>query len=151
MNSAKWITRLRGLFAPATPDAEPYVAELVTFERPFAVSPSLLDQLSVARASAGREPDEVEQRLDGFLLDPGLGPPVYRAGDGRIVWDGWYGWSKAAPSQRDAHASLVVGAKKTGVAGLLALLPNRHDRAEECLACAGTGWMDMLSATREPF
>lgn len=151
MSGAKWIARLRGLFAPVAPDAEPYVAELVSFDKPFAVSPSLFDELSVARTSAGREPDEVELRLDGFLLDPGLGPPVYLAGDGRIAWDGWYEWSKAAPSQRDAHASLVVGAKKTGVASLLELLPVRPDRAEDCLACAGPGWMDMLSATREPF
>lgn len=139
MSGSKWIARLRGFFAPVTPDAEPYVVELVTFDKPFAVSPSLFDGFSVARTSAGREPDQVEQRLDGFLLDPGLGPPVYLAGDGRIAWDGSYEWTKAAPSQRDAHASLVVDAKKTGVAGLLELLPVRPDRAEDCLACAGTG------------
>lgn len=151
MSQPGWMSRLRALFAPAAPDDEPYTPDIVRFDKPFPVSPRLFKQLRVARTSAGREPDEVEQRIDGFILDPGLGPPVYLAGDGRIVWDGWYEWSKTAPTQRDACASLVVGAKKTGVACLLELLPARPDGAEDCLACSGTGWTDMLSASREPF
>jgi len=151
MSQPGWRSRLRARFASAPRVDETDTPDLVHFDKPFAVSPSLFSQLEAARTSAGREPDKVEQRLEGFILDPGLGPPAYLAGDGRIVWDGWYEWSKTAPTQRDADASLVVGAKKTGVAVLLELLPARPDDEEGCLACGGTGWTDMPSATRERF
>jgi hypothetical protein len=111
----------------------------------------LLSQLRASRASTGREPDIIEQRLNAFLLDPGLGPPVYLTADGRVVWDGWYEWTKNAPTERDAYASLIVGAKKTGVAALLDLLPPRPDGADDCLGCVGKRWSDVSSASGERF
>ena len=89
MSASRWMSRLRALFAPDTSDTpdmndEPYTSDLVPFDEQFAVSPALFDQLRAARASSDRYADEVEQRLDGFILDPGLGPAVYLAGDGRI-------------------------------------------------------------------
>lgn len=145
------MARFRARFAPQPASEAPDEPDLVAFETPFAVSDALLSQLRAARVSAGREPDIIEQRLSAFVLDPGLGPPVYLSVDGRVVWDGWYEWTKNAPTERDAYASLIVGAKKTGVAALLDLLPRRPDDADDCLACAGTGWSDLLSASGEPF
>lgn len=151
MSSAGWLSKLRALLVPGRVKQAAYEPDLVAFETPFAVSAAVLSQLDAARALAGAQLDVVEQRLNGFVLDPGLGPPVYLAGDGRIVWDGWYEWHKHAPTERDAYAALVFGAKKTGVTALLELLPARPGCANDCLECKGTGWRDLRSVSGEPF
>jgi len=87
-----------------------------------------------------RGTDDVMQTYDAFMLDPGLGPAVYLTSDGRIVWDD-DGWGVVG-SRADAFASILAGAKKTGIADLLALLPQRTTEAIDCPHCAATGWFD---------
>jgi len=118
----------------------------------FPIPPNdLLDKLSKARQERGIEPDDIERKFSGFILDPGLGPAVYLAADGRVVWDGWYEWTEAAPTIRNAYMSVVVGASKTGVTDLLKLLPPRPPDAIDCSACGTTGWTDLVDADGKPF
>jgi len=79
--------------------------------------------------------DEVERAYDAFLLDPGMGPMVYLTADGRVLWDerGWDGDGVVEVTGVDARASLVVGARKTGLAALRALLPPAPAGAVVCL------------------
>ncbi|MFT3772616.1 MAG: hypothetical protein QM820_45070 [Minicystis sp.] len=84
--------------------------------------------------------DEIEGAYDAFLLDPGMGPMTYLTADGRILQDerGWDGDSIVEVTGYDAHAALVVGARKTGIAELLDLMPAAPDGAVACPKCKGT-------------
>jgi hypothetical protein len=84
--------------------------------------------------------DEVERAHDAFLLDPGMGPMAYLTADGRVLWDerGWDGDGVVEVTGRDARAALVVGARKTGLAALLTLLPAAPAGAVVCPTCKGT-------------
>lgn len=84
--------------------------------------------------------DEVERAYDAFLLDPGMGPMVYLTADGRVLWDerGWDGDGVVEVTGVDARGSLVVGARKTGLAALRALLPAAPTGAVVCPTCHGT-------------
>jgi len=105
----------------------------------FTVSPSLRAMLEARRRDGG---DEVERESDAFLLDPGLGPASYLTGDGRVLIDGrdWDGDAIREATDDEATTAIVVGAKKTGVAELLALLPPRPSGAVPCATCSGGRW-----------
>jgi hypothetical protein len=85
---------------------------------------------------------EVEAAFDAFLLDPGMGPMTYLTSDGRILndnrtWDG-EGLEFEASEDR-AVAALVVGAKKTGIASLIDIIPKLPD-GMPCGECHATRW-----------
>lgn len=84
--------------------------------------------------------EEIEVAHDAFLLDPGMGPMVYLTSDGRILADsrGWDGDALVELTGSDANAALVVGASKTGIAGLLNLIPPRPADGIVCPNCNGT-------------
>ena len=83
--------------------------------------------------------DEMEREHDAFLLDPGMGPMLYLTADGRILEDmrGWDGDAVNELTEEKAYAALVIGAKKTGIAELLDLIPAAPVGAETCARCKG--------------
>jgi hypothetical protein len=83
--------------------------------------------------------DEVEARYDAFLLDPGMGPMTYLTTDGRVLLDmrGWDGDGIVEAEGHDVNAALLVGAKKTGIAQLLELIPKAPPGSRTCPVCAG--------------
>ncbi len=85
---------------------------------------------------------EVEDREDAFLLDPGMGPMAYLTTDGRVLEDhrSWDGDGLREAMLDDAIAALVVGAKKTGIADLLSLVPPCPDDGSRCPRCEGERW-----------
>lgn len=83
---------------------------------------------------------EVEDQHDAFLLDPGMGPMTYLTSDGRVLldfrtWDG--AELREASSLDEEITSVVVGAKKTGIAALLSLLPDAPPEGVNCPKCDG--------------
>lgn len=101
----------------------------------------VLDEALLAALRGWRDcrvADPVERAFDAFCLDPGLGTPTYLTVDGRILWDD-LGWGTEG-TRGDALASIRVGAKKSGIDALLALLPARPKAATTCRRCRGTGW-----------
>jgi hypothetical protein len=85
---------------------------------------------------------EVEEEMDAFLLDPGMGPMTYLTSDGRVIFDNrsWDGSElEFAETLDDAIPALVVGAKKTGIAALLGVIPPLSG-AESCPKCDGRRW-----------
>lgn len=122
--------------------------ERVFSDKMFDVSNELATKLEQQRASY-READEVERELDAFLLDPGLGPPTYLLRDGRVVWecDIWH----VRDTAREAYVSIAVGAHKTGVRELLALLPACPHDGRECPKCRGAHWEEHTLADSESF
>ena len=112
----------------------------------FTLDDTLLAKLRSAQARRkGR--DEIAEREEGFLLDSGLGPVAYLTADGRVLLD-LSGWDDDADprgreaTEDEAIAALVVGAKKTGVAELLTLLPTRPAQAQTCSRCSGDRWIE---------
>jgi hypothetical protein len=96
---------------------------------------------------------EVEDMYDAFLLDPGMGPMMYITSDGRFLRDDrtWDGEGIQFETSLDRVIStLVVGAKKTGIAGLLALLPQRPSSAATCSTCSGHRWWTIQSSPINP-
>lgn len=93
-------------------------------------------------AAMGGWQDEVEAEHDAFLLDPGMGPMTYLTADGRILEDlrGWDGDDVREVEGNRVFIALVVGAKKTGIAELLDVLPAPPPGAATCSKCAGTRW-----------
>lgn len=85
---------------------------------------------------------EVEDREDAFLLDPGMGPMTYLTTDGRVLEDhrSWDGDGLREATFDEAIAALVVGAKKTGIADLLSLVPVCPDDGSRCPCCEGDRW-----------
>jgi len=104
----------------------------------FVLPPSLLDELRARRAS--RPLDGVERAHDAFCLDPGLGPAFFLTSDGRVLVDGtcWDDTPLREASEAEAFASIVVGARKTGVVALLDLLPRPPEGAPPCARCQGS-------------
>lgn len=90
--------------------------------------------------------DEVENEYDAFLLDPGMGPMTYLTSDGRVLKDmrTWDGEPLREATEDEAIAALVVGAAKTSIGGLLALIPARPPDALQCPICSGTQWCSVL-------
>lgn len=88
--------------------------------------------------------DEVSREHDAFLLDPGLGPMTYLTADGRVLLDfrtvdsrtGW-GDEVREATEDEAIGALVVGARKTGIARLLDLIPAAPEGGRECPGCRG--------------
>lgn len=95
--------------------------------------------------------DEVENEHDAFLLDPGMGPMIYLTADGRILFDerSWDGKPLREAQSDEVVSALVVGAKKTGIAGLLELLPSRPHDGLQCPKCHGSRWARLVP-TFEP-
>ena len=85
---------------------------------------------------------EVEDDEDAFLLDPGMGPMTYLTTDGRVLEDhrSWDGSGLREATLDDAIAALVVGARKTGIAALLSLVPACPDDGSRCPRCKGERW-----------
>ena len=83
--------------------------------------------------------EEIEAKHDAFLLDPGMGPMVYLAADGRVLSDsrGWDGDTVVELLGDAANAAIVVGAEKTGLVDLLGLLPPMPPGGTECPKCHG--------------
>jgi hypothetical protein len=105
----------------------------------FLISERLLAELRVSRARRAVQ-DAVEQDSDAYCLDGGLGPGWYMTADGRVLRDG-SGWDDEPlreATEPEAFRAIVVGAKKTGISGLLALLPVRPEEAPMCTRCDGT-------------
>lgn len=89
---------------------------------------------------------EVEDQHDAFLLDPGMGPMTYLTSDGRVLLDfrTWDGAELREASGLDEEiASVVVGAKKTGISDLLSLLPAVPAEGADCPKCGGERWAEL--------
>ena len=82
---------------------------------------------------------EVEDKHDAFLLDPGMGPMLFITADGRVLTDGrsWDGEELREATDDEAVGALVVGAKKTKIQALLALIPSASDGGLTCPMCDG--------------
>ncbi|WP_437328905.1 hypothetical protein [Sorangium sp. So ce381] len=82
---------------------------------------------------------EVEDKYDAFLLDPGMGPMTYLTSDGRVLEDlrGWDGDEIVEVGGLHAHSALIVGARKTGIAELLELIPKPPPGSSACSKCNG--------------
>ncbi|WP_437870729.1 hypothetical protein [Sorangium sp. So ce363] len=83
--------------------------------------------------------DEVEDKYDAFLLDPGMGPMTYLTSDGRVLEDlrGWDGDEIVEVGGLHAHSALIVGARKTGIVELLELIPQPPPGSSVCSKCNG--------------
>jgi hypothetical protein len=83
---------------------------------------------------------EVENEHDAFLLDPGMGPMLFLTAAGRILVDGrnWDGEVLREATEDEAISALVVGAQKTGIGGLLELIPSRPTDGSTCPMCFGS-------------
>jgi hypothetical protein len=129
----------------------------------FEIPAPLLAALRAMQSRRGYA-DDITQREDAFLLDPGFGPACYITADGRMLRD-YREWVEACgprpewePPVREATADeavsmLVVGAKKTGLAGLLDLIPPRSPTAVICPGCVGERWRmigGVIVATGQP-
>lgn len=84
--------------------------------------------------------DDITARYDAFMLDPGLGPPVYLSSDGRIIWDDDI--RGVVGTRGEAFSALAAGCKRTGVVELLELIPPRPVASADCSECAAAGWFD---------
>lgn len=110
----------------------------------FTLSTALVKQLRVVQAQSGYT-DEVIEKEDAFLLDPGLGPAWYLTSDGRVLVDlrEWDGRPMREATPDEAVSALVVGAKKTGVGELLNLLPAPPADAQTCQLCQGRHYVTL--------
>ena len=108
----------------------------------FPVPLEILDKLRVVR-DARAYIDEIEEREDAFLLDPGLGPSAYLTADGRVLIDprDYDAEPLREATEDEAISYLVVGARKTGVGELLALLPAPAPGSKKCARCEGRRWV----------
>jgi len=115
----------------------------------FVLPATLLDELRAWRAS--RASDEVEERHDAFCLDPGLGPAWYLTSDGRVLRDGTNWDDEPLREAVDAEAcqTIVVGAAKTKIIGLLDLLPVRPNASPTCARCHGHRYASVASGHPE--
>ena len=131
--------RDRGELAPHPVQGVPATGatQLVATRSLFALSPELLAALRATRAWCDYE-DRVIWEHDAFLLDPGDDAPSYLSADGRVLW--LQRQTASAPTHARVFAALVMGARQTGVADLLALLPARSQQAQTCAPCGGSGF-----------
>ncbi|QEL14212.1 hypothetical protein PX52LOC_01082 [Limnoglobus roseus] len=104
----------------------------------FQIPHTLLAQLRAVQSARGYS-DDVTVSEDAFLLDPGFGPASYLTADGRVLLDTreWSGEPVREATPDEAVCVIVVGAKKTGIAGLFELLPPRPFGAATCDRCLG--------------
>jgi hypothetical protein len=108
---------------------------------PFDVPNSLFQRL---RDHWGRPLDAIEREYDAVILDGGLGTALYLTRDGRVIVDGsgWDDLGVREGTRAESLIALIVGARKTGEAGLLELLPARSPDARDCQYCNSTGWIE---------
>jgi hypothetical protein len=121
----------------------------------FEIPAAVLERLR-ARRGARSEVDDIEEQQDAFLLDPGLGPAMYLTSDGRVLVDdpeGFWGSQAGLYEASDdlACGALVAGAKKTGVAELLSLLPARPPAGLTCERCGGSRRMPLRDVSGNDF
>ena len=113
----------------------------------FTLSEQLLAELRAMQVRRGCR-DQACVDEDAFLLDPGLGPSRYLTADGRILLDErephWVG-DCLREATDEACGALVVGAKKTGINGLRALVPPCPETDQVCQACNGRRWWTLTS------
>jgi len=84
---------------------------------------------------------------DAFCLDDGLGPGWYLTREGSVLREGT-GWDDEPireATDSEGVRALVVGAKKTGITELLALLPARPPEAVTCTRCRGSRYGSVVS------
>jgi hypothetical protein len=104
----------------------------------FVLTQPLLAELRAWRAKRGAH-DKIEEEHDAFCLDGGLGPGWYVTADGRVLRDG-AGWDDEPlreATESEAFRAIAVGLKKTGINGLLALLPAQPSGGATCARCDG--------------
>lgn len=112
----------------------------------FQLSAELLQALREARRLRRLKfgQDEVEDEHDAFLLYPGMGPMLYLTHTGVVLVDerSWDGEAvREAKDDYEAIGALVVGAKITGIASLLDLVPPKPVAGQSCPKCSGSRWM----------
>lgn len=125
----------------AVPDfGQPPIRNFIDLVRPlFAAEKSADYSADEYVAAMNVWQDEIEDQYDAFLLDPGMGPMTYLTADGRILHDmrGWDGDEIIEVTGFDAHAALVIGARKTGIPELLELIPPPPPGSSTCPRCHG--------------
>ena len=111
---------------------------------------SLLSALREFRQRRGWS-DDVTSAHDAFMLYGGMGPAMYLTSDGRFLIDGlaWDDTPLRESSDDEAICSLVVGAKRTGIAELLAFVPPAPASANICNVCGGTRWQVLRGTVPE--
>jgi hypothetical protein len=115
----------------------------------FDLPATLLEELRAWRDS--RPQDPVEHERDAFCLDPGLGPAYFLTVGGRVLVDAtcWDGTPIREASDAESLAAIVVGARKTGLAKLLDLLPRAPDGAPTCDRCGGDRYAPLVAGHPE--
>lgn len=97
--------------------------------------------------------DDLMQREDAFLLDPGMGPVVYLTAEGRVIMNVSF-WEEGEAireaTDEEAISYLVIGALKSGVMGLLDLIPPQPADGMLCSECQGRRWHDLPPAPSHP-
>lgn len=108
----------------------------------FTISTQLLHALRSLH-DRGWRADDVTAGHDAFLLDPGLGPAVYLTADGRILIDerAWSDGPLREATEDEAIVALVVGAHKTGIEGLIDLIPPPPEGSQACSRCDSHRWL----------
>jgi len=78
---------------------------------------------------------------------------LYLTADGRVLEDsrGWDGDAVVELTGEQANAALVIGAKKTGISGLLDLLPPRPPDGKVCPKCNGTRTAEPIEGFGQKF
>ena len=110
----------------------------------------LLRSWQAKRRAERRGPEsDIEAMGEAFLLDPGFGPMTYLMADGRVMMD-HFGYDDERgieeATENDAIIGLVGGARKTGIAELLDLIPRAPSVGFPCPDCDGSR-QDTLAAT----
>jgi hypothetical protein len=103
----------------------------------FAIPETVLARIHAWRAERGETSVEREHRA--FCIDGGLGPAWYLTLDGVVLRDGvaWDEEPIREATDAEAFQAIVVGAKRTGIAELLDVLPPRPPLARTCARCGG--------------
>lgn len=97
--------------------------------------------------------DDVERDHDAVTLFGGFGPPGYITFDGRILIGPDEIWHepvvREAKNDDEIIAMLSIGAKTTGIAELLELIPAAPSDAMTCPVCKGSRWWHVPGSARD--
>lgn len=115
---------------------------LVWIQRWFEPSARMRRAAGVSLRRADALQREVEDEHDAFLIDGDMGPMFFLTADGRVLVDGrsWDGEAVREANDGQAIGALTLAAKKTGIEGLLDLIPKAPKKSSECPVCSGTRW-----------
>ncbi|TAK28712.1 MAG: hypothetical protein EPO40_12870 [Myxococcaceae bacterium] len=111
------------------------------------IPPSLLVELRQRCVSRPTPRTPVDRDVEAFRIDGGAGPETYLTADGRVKVDDAEreGQHLRDASDHEALCGLVTGAKATGLAALLDLIPAMPDDGRACARCGGSRWGDLPS------